>query len=66
MSCNVLLHDSTFDTKPEEHGRMPQRRHSPRAKHRGDRNSEYHEEHEKDVVRILAAHPLKTWEMEHE
>jgi hypothetical protein len=36
--------------KPEEHEGMPQRQHCPPAKRRGDRNPEYHEEHEKDVA----------------
>jgi hypothetical protein len=36
--------------KPEEHKGMPQRQHCPPAKHRGDRNLEYHEEQQKDVA----------------
>jgi hypothetical protein len=34
--------------------------HSSLANHREDKNPEYHEEKQKDVARILAAHPIKT------
>jgi hypothetical protein len=37
-------------TKPEEHEGMPQRRHCPPEKRRGDRNPECHEEQQKDVA----------------
>jgi hypothetical protein len=37
-------------TKPEEHEGMPQRRHYPLEKRRGDRNPECHEGQQKDVV----------------
>jgi hypothetical protein len=37
-------------TKPEEHEGMPQRRHYPHEKRRGDRNPECHEEQQKDVA----------------
>jgi hypothetical protein len=36
--------------KPEEHDGMPPRLHCPPAKRRGERNSEYHEEQQKDVA----------------
>jgi hypothetical protein len=35
---------------PEEQEGMPQHRHCPPAKHRGDRNPQYHEEQQKDVA----------------
>jgi hypothetical protein len=50
---------------PEEHEGVPQYQHCPLAKRRGDRNPKYHEEHLKDVTRILAAHPPKNAEKEH-
>jgi hypothetical protein len=44
---------------------MPQHRHCPPAKHYENKNPKYHNnEHEKDVLRILAAHPPKTVERE--
>jgi hypothetical protein len=36
--------------KPEEQEGMPQRRHCPPEKRRGDRNPLCHEEHQKDVA----------------
>jgi hypothetical protein len=36
--------------KPEEQEGMPQRRHCPPAKRRGDRNPIYREEQQKDVA----------------
>jgi hypothetical protein len=36
--------------EPEEQEGMPQRQHCPHAKRRGDRNSKYHEEQQKDVA----------------
>jgi hypothetical protein len=46
--------------EPEEKEGMPQHRHCPPAKRRGDRNPQYHEEQQKDVAWILAAHPQHT------
>jgi hypothetical protein len=48
--------------KPEEQGDMPQHRHCPPGKHRGDRNPKYHEEQQKDIARNLATLPAKTVE----
>jgi hypothetical protein len=45
--------------KPEEHEGMPQNQHCPSAKRHKDRNPKHHEEQQKDVVLILAAHPPK-------
>jgi hypothetical protein len=40
---------------------MPQHQHCPLAKRRGDRNpNKYHEEHQKDVAWIIAAHIPQT------
>jgi hypothetical protein len=43
--------------EPEEH--VPQHRHFSPAKHHEDRNTKYHEVQEKDVARVLVAHPPK-------
>jgi hypothetical protein len=39
-------------------------RHCPHAKHHEDRNPKYHEEQQKDVTEILAAHRPKNVERE--
>jgi hypothetical protein len=50
----------------EEHGGMSllHHRHCPHAKFREDKKPKYHEEEQKEVAIILAAHPLITAERE--
>jgi hypothetical protein len=36
--------------EPDEQEDMPQHRHFPPARHRGDKNPKYHEEQQKDVA----------------
>jgi hypothetical protein len=43
---------------------MPQHQHCPPAKHREDKNPNYHEEHHKDVAGILPAYASKTVDKE--
>jgi hypothetical protein len=50
--------------KPEEQEGIPQHRHYPLTKHREDENPNCHEEHKKDVARLLAAQPPKPVESE--
>jgi hypothetical protein len=51
--------------QPEVHEGVPQHHHCPFAKHREDRNPKNHKEQQKRVAEILAAHPPKTVEREH-
>jgi hypothetical protein len=51
--------------EPEEDEGMPQHEHCPPAKNHEDKTPKYLEERQKDVARVLAAHPLQTVGMGH-
>jgi hypothetical protein len=44
---------------------MPQHQDYPLAEHREDENPKYYDEEQKDVARMLAAHPPKAMERGH-